>query len=172
MDDHLIRSYRRWQDAETSGHDDDADAAFANVFRSVAEERDVSPRFTAETMETVAAAAARDAVRARRVRTMVVPAIVVAALVAVYFGAGLIVSAFSATVVWLVNLMIGTIVWVANGMQSGPEGGSIMTSLGRAAAAVIANPAVTITILAIQACAMTALFVLQRLLGSDRESFR
>lgn len=165
-------NYRRWRDAETSGRDDDADAAFANVIRSVTVEPAVSVRFTARTMEAVAAAAARDARDAKRIRTLLVPAVVVAGIAAVYFGSGLIASAFSATLVWLLDLLIGSVVWIANGMQSGPDGWTVMTSLGRAAAAVIANPAVTITILAIQGFAFAALLVLQRLLGSDRESFR
>jgi len=46
-----------------------------------------------------------------------------------------------------------------------------MESLGRAAAAFVADPKVTVAIFAIQAIAIGALIALRRLLGSDRESF-
>lgn len=172
MDDQLIRQYQRWRDAEANGHDEDADAACAGVFQSVARERTVSGGFTTRAMEAVAAAAARDARRARQVRTVLVPAAAVAVALVLYLSAGQIASALSATVVWLLNLLIGAVVTGATAVQSGPDGWTILTSLGRAVAAVIANPAVTVTIFAIQGVAIAALVVLQRLLGSDGESFR
>ena len=172
MDDQLIRQYKRWQDAEDSGRDDEADAAFAEVFRSASHQPVLSSRFTAETMDAVADAAARDAQRAHRVRRFLVPAAVVAVAAAVYFSAGMLASGFSAAIVWLLNLMVGGVVTVAGAAQSGPDGWSVMSSLGRAVAAIISNPAVTVTIFAIQGFAIAALILLQRLLGSDRESFR
>jgi hypothetical protein len=45
----------------------------------------------------------------------------------------------------------------------------VVSSLGRASAAFIADPTVTITMLAIQGIAIAALVALRRLLGSDRE---
>ncbi|MCA1652074.1 MAG: hypothetical protein LC753_18005 [Acidobacteria bacterium] len=46
-----------------------------------------------------------------------------------------------------------------------------MSGLGRAAAAFAADPKVTFVIIVIQGIAIAALFTLQRLLGSDGESF-
>jgi hypothetical protein len=172
MGDQLNRKYQRWLDAEADGRDDEADAALAAVFQSVGRDQPVSAGFTARTMEAVAVAAVRDGRRARLVRRLLVPASAVGVLVALYFGAGVIASGLSAAVVWLLNLLIGGVVAAATAAQSDPDGWSLMRSLGRASAAVIANPAVTITIFAVQGFAIAALVLLQRLLGSDRESFR
>lgn len=172
MDDQLARAYERWQQAEARGADDAADAAFESVFRTAMSTPAVSPGFTARTVDAIAAAAARDRERTRRMRTIVVPAAIGAGVVALYFSAGLIASGLTTAVVWLLNLVIGAVVATATAVQSGPDGWTIMSSLGRAAAAVISNPAVTVTIFAIQGFAITALIVLRRLLGSDRESFR
>ena len=172
MNDNAKRQYQRWRDAEVEGRDDEADAAFTGLFQSLPSEPAVARTFTARTMEAVAAAAARDARRARVVRRVLLPAAAVLLLVAGYFSAGLIGSVLSATVVWLLNLAIAGVVSGATTVQSGPDGWTLVSSLGRAAAAIIANPAVTITIFAVQAFAIAALVVLQRLLGSDRESFR
>lgn len=172
MDDQLNRKYQRWRDAEAEGRDDEADSAFAAVFEAVARQAPVPASFTSRTMDAVAEAAARDVRRARRVRTLLVPAAAVGLAVALYFSAGLIASALSTSVVWLLNLLIGSVVAAATAVQSGPDGWSLLRSLGRASAALISNPAVTVTIFAVQGFAIVALVVLQRLLGSDRESFR
>lgn len=172
MDEGLTRAYERWRDAEARGSEDEADSAFAGVFQTVAHRPAVSPAFTMRTVGAVAAAALREQERAQRIRTRVVPAAIAAGLIAFYFSAGLIGSALSTLVVWLLNLAIGTVVTTATAVQSGPDGWSIVTSLGRAAAAVISNPTVTVTVFAIQAFAITALIVLRRLLDADRESFR
>ena len=172
MNDNVNRQYQRWRDAEVEARDDEADAAFTGLFQSMPPEPAVSAAFTARTMEAVAAAAARDARRARVVRRVVLPVAAAMLLVAGYFSAGLIGAALSTTVVWLLNVAIAGVVSGATAVQSGPDGWTIVSSLGRATAAIIANPAVTITIFAVQAFAIAALVVLQRLLGSDRESFR
>ena len=88
MDDQLNRKYQRWRDAEAEGRDDEADSAFAAVFEAVARQAPVPASFTARTMDAVAEAAARDVRRARRVRTLLVPAAAVGLAVALYFSAG------------------------------------------------------------------------------------
>jgi hypothetical protein len=172
MDDQLFQNYERWCDAEHEDRTTDAEAAFGEVFQTVASRPAVSAGFTARTMEAVVSAAARDARRARRVRTLGVPAAMVGCAAALYFSAGMLIAGLSAAVVWLLNLAVGAVVTIATAVQSGPDGWSVMSSLGRATAAVIANPAVTITIFAIQGFAIAALMVLRRLLDSDRESYR
>ena len=172
MDDRLTRNYERWREAETEGRVEVADAAFDEMYRSVVRPPVVSAEFTARTVEAIVRAGERDVRRAQRVRTIVVPALAVGLAVAVYFSAGMLVAGLSSAVVWLLNTVIGGVVTIVTAMQSGPDGWSILSSLGRAVAAVIANPVVTVTIFAIQGFAIAALIVLRRLLGSDRESFR
>ncbi len=172
MNEQQSREWRRWADAEQAGQDDDADLLFAKVFRGAAGGEVPSSGFTAATMVAVAAAAATDARRARRVRAIGVPLAIVAAIVIVYTTAGLMMSAFSAVVVGALDLLVGLVVRSATAVTSGGGAWSILTSLGQAAGGVLTSPSVTTTILALQGIAVAALIALQRLLRSDRESFR
>ena len=96
----------------------------------------------------------------------------VAAVLIVYATAGLMMSAFSAIVVGALNLLVSAVVKVATTASAGGDLWSIAASLGRATAALLSSPSVTTTILALQGIAFAALIALQRLLRSDRESFR
>ena len=79
--------YRRWLAAETDGRDDDADEAFEAMFRSVDLNEPAPLSFTARTMTAVATAAAVDARRARQARLAITSGSVVAGAAAVYAGA-------------------------------------------------------------------------------------
>lgn len=172
MDEELVRNYHRWRAAEEDGREDDADAAFGHVFREAAGEPVVSLEFAARTLEAVAAAAARDAQRARRTRRIAVPVGVAAGAVVLYFSGGWIVSLLSAAVVGVLDLLVGGVVGTAKGVRTGTDVWSVLSSLGRAAGAFISSPTVTLTILAIHGIAISALLALQRLLDTDGEPFR
>jgi hypothetical protein len=172
MNDQQSRDWRRWVEAEQAGEDDTADAIFGGVFRASAGGDLPSAQFTAVTMAAVAEAAGRDARRARRIRAIGWPVAIVAAVLIVYTTAGLMMSAFSAIVIGALNLLVSVVVKVATAVSAGGDVWSIAGSLGRAIAAVLASPSVTTTILALQGIAVAALIALQRLLRSDRESFR
>jgi hypothetical protein len=172
MDDELIRGYHRWRSAEEDGRDEDADAAFATVFRGAVPEETVSANFTALTLAAVSAAAAHDAQRARRTRRLLMPVGVTAVAVGIYFGAGFVGSLLSGAVVGLLDLVVGGVVGAAGGVRTGTDLWSVLSSLGRALGAFISSPTVTVTILAIHGIAISALVALQRLLGTDGESFR
>jgi hypothetical protein len=172
MNDQQSRDWRRWVEAEQAGEDDAADAVFAGVFRASAGADLPSAQFTATAMARVAEAAARDARRARRIRAIGWPVAIVAAVLIVYTTAGLMMSAFSAIVIGALDLLVGVVVKVASTTATGGDVWTIAASLGRATAAVLASPSVTTTILALQGIAVAALIALQRLLRSDRESFR
>jgi hypothetical protein len=172
MNDQQSRDWRRWVEAEQAGEDDAADALFSGVFRASAGVDLPSAQFTATTMAAVAETAARDARRARRIRAIGWPVAIVAAVLIVYTTAGLMMSAFSAIVIGALNLLVTAVVKVATTAPAGGDLWSIAASLGRATAAVLASPSVTTTILVLQGIAVAALIALQRLLRSDRESFR
>jgi hypothetical protein len=165
-------NYDRWHAAEDSERDDDADWAFRTVFQTAMPEHPVSPDFTTRTMTAVAAVGAGDARRARRQRAGVLTATAVATIAAVYFGAGWVVSFASAAFIGLLNLMVTGVVRGAFAFQTGAGVGSVLLSLGRAAAALAADSNVTFAMIAISAVAVAALLALQRLLGSDGESFQ
>ncbi|HSC26325.1 MAG TPA: hypothetical protein VLD67_03570 [Vicinamibacterales bacterium] len=162
--------YRRWRAADEEGRDEEGDHAFKAVFHAVRSEQPVSPTFAARTMEAVAAAAARDANRARRTRAALVWGSVFGGAAAAYFGASLAISALAAGLLRLLDLMVAVVVGAATGFEAGTDFWSVLTGLGRALAAFAADPTVTIVVLAVQGIAIAALFGLQRLLGSDGES--
>ena len=165
-------NYERWRAAEESGRDDDADWAFRTVFQTAVAEHPVSPELTTRTMAAVAAAAASDARRARRQRAGMLTGAAVLTAAAVYFGAGWVVSLASAAFIGLLNLLVTGVVRWAFAFQTGAGVGSVLLSLGRAAAALAADSNVTFAMIAISAVAIAALLALQRLLGSDGESFQ
>jgi hypothetical protein len=166
MDDHLARLHSRWRAADAADRDDEGDAAFRALTEYVIPERAVSPEFTARTMDAIADAVAADARRVARTRKILVVA-GVAVFVAACFAAPFALSVASTALVAGLNGIVAAIVWVATGPELNLW--SVISSLGRASAAFIADPTVTITMLAIQGIAIAALVALRRLLGSDRE---
>ena len=172
MDDQLIRRFQRWQDAEDDGLDEQADAAFADLFRAAVPAEAVPAPFTARTMEAVVAATEREARRVRRLRVIGIPVAAAASLVMVYFTAGLLVTGVSTAVVAVLDLIIATVVGIATTIPAGADVWTVLSTLGRATAALLATPAVTMTILAIQGIAIAAFVALQRILRSDRELLR
>ena len=165
-------SYRRWHAAEASERDDEADLAFQRVFQAVVAERPASPEFTTETMAAVAAAAALDARRTRQGRAAVLSGSVAATAAAVYAGGGWAISLISAGFIGLLNLLVAAVVRTVEAFQTGAGVWGVLSSLGQAASAVAADPTVTFAMIAISAVAIGALVALQRLLGSDEESFQ
>jgi hypothetical protein len=163
-------SYARWRDADESERDDDADWAFRTVFQTAMPEPPVSPDFTTRTMIAVAAAAAGDARRDRRMRAAVLTGTAAGVGAAVYFGTGWAISLASTAFIALLNMAIAGTVRGAGAFQAGAGVWSVLASLGRAAAALATDPKVTLAMVAISAVAVAALLALQRLLGSDQES--
>jgi hypothetical protein len=163
--------YRRWRDADENGREDEADRAFGAVFRTVAAEPPPSTGFTARTVAAVAAVAERDARRARRTRRAVAVAAGVGGIVAAYYGSGWAVSLLASAFIGFINVLVATVIGGAAGLEAGASVWGVIGNLGRAAGAFVADPKVTVAIIAIQVIAMGALRALQRLLGSDGESF-
>jgi hypothetical protein len=172
MDDNVNRSYRRWVAAEGAGRDDEADAEFRSLFTSVVPQPGMTADFTSRTMEAVAAAAAREARHARRVHAGLMIGGIVCGVLALYFGSGVVLGFSSGLVARTVDLLIGVVVRMAGAAQTGADMWSVLTSMGRTAAAVAADTKVTVMLFALQAIALVALFALQRLLGVDEESLK
>jgi hypothetical protein len=165
----LTHARHRWLQAEAAGDDDAADAAFAELAGRALPQPLASPAFTGATLARVAAAARADAVRARRVRRGLTWGGAVAAVVLLYFGSGILVSALSAALVGSLNLIVAIVVWFAEGGTSRSGLWSILSNLGRAVGAFVAEPRVTFALLGFQAVAAAALVILHRVLGADRE---
>lgn len=172
MDDDLARAHARWRALEEDGRDDEADAAFTTLYREGVDQAPVTLAFTARTLDAVAAAADRDRRRARRTRQVLVPLGAAAAAALLYVSGGLILSGLTTSLMWGLDVLIATIAGAAKNAETGAGLWAVMRSLGRAAAAFMSSPAVTVGIIALQGVAMAALVALQRLLGSDGEFSR
>ena len=172
MDEQLIRSFQRWRDAEDGDLEDQADAAFADVFKTAIRTEPAPLQFTARTMEAVAVASERDAQRVRRMRRIVTPVAVAALVATVYFSAGLLVSVLSTAAVAALDLIIAAVVGIATSISAGADAWTMVTTLGRAVGALLSTPAVTMTIFAIQGIDIAGFVALQRILRSDRELLR
>ncbi len=171
MDDELTRQCRRWLAADEAGRDDEADAAFKKTFAALPPVVVPAP-FTAGTLHAVSAVLAADRRRARLARVAVVAVTSLGTALGLYFGAGWIVSALSTAMVAFLDLVVAVVVKGAAAADHGANLWGVLFGLGRAAAAFLTEPKVTITLLAIQGIAAAALFALQRLLGADAESFK
>lgn len=167
MDEELDRLYSRWRVADKTDRDDEADAAFRALSKAVMHERAVPLQFTAETTAAIANAMAADARRASRARKALVWGGVAAGIIAAYFGAAPALSVVSTALVAALDATIQAIVWVSTGPDLNVR--AVLNSLGRASAAFIVDPRVTVIMLTIQGIAIAALVALRRLLGSDRE---
>jgi hypothetical protein len=167
----VVTDYDRWRGAEAEGRDEEADRLFRSVFQAnLSEEPIVSAAFVARTLDAVAATTLRDARRTRRTRVALAAAAVAGLVAFLYYGTGWAVSMVTGLFIGAVNLFVGAVVRGAGGVEASAGLWGVVGSLGRAAAAFIADPKVTVTIFAVQAFAMAALLALQRLLGSDVES--
>jgi hypothetical protein len=167
MNEDLDRLYSRWRVAEETDRDDEADAAFRTLSEAVLATRVVPLQFTLETTAAVANAMAAEARRAGRARRRLMWGGVAAGLVAAYFGAAPALSLLSTVLVAALDGLIELIVLVSNGSDLNIW--SLLGSLGRASAAFIVDPKVTVIMLTIQGIAIAALVALRRLIGSDRE---
>ena len=69
------------------------------------------------------------------------------------------------------NLVISTVVWLANGGTARSSVWAVLSGVGRAAGVFVSDPRVTVALLACQVVAIAALVALHRLLG-DREMLK
>lgn len=171
MDEELVRYYARWLEAEQAGREDEADVAFKTVFAAVPP-AEPTRQFTAATLEAITAAGERDRARSRRTRRAVFVTAALSVAVGLYFGSGLLVSLVTRAALGLLDVLVGAVVTTASAADRGTDVWSVFSTLGRAFAAFIADPKVTMVLLAIQGIAAAALFALHRLLGTDVESLK
>ena len=172
MDDELRFGYRRWLEADDAGLEDEADEACGRVFQAAVQPEPASLAFTARTMQAIAAQAGSDARRAKQTRRVAMVTGGFALAAAIWFGAGFALSAMGTAFVALFDLLIGAAVKTAAGVQAGADLWTLLGSIGHAASAFVADPKVTFVLLVLQGLALAALVALQRLLGSDGESWK
>jgi hypothetical protein len=96
-------------------------------------------------------------------RTVLVVAL---AIPTVTLGLPYVVRAFVRGVVLLLNACL----WVALSMSTGASVWSLITTIGRASAAALVTPMASGILIGLVAISLVALYLLQRLLGSEEES--
>ena len=166
----MNRDYGRWLEADRQGNDDEADAACREIFDTAVPRLTVPRKFSTETMTRLSAARTADAARSRRARLILLWGSAIAGPIAIYFGAGFVMSMAAALLIGALNLLADTTVSLAS--ASDWSVWSLFGSLGRALAAVMSDADVTIIVIAMHGIAFAALAALQRLLGSDTESYK
>ncbi len=169
MNEPLNRDYGRWLDAERQANDDEADVACRDLFEALPG-RTVPLKFSADTMARLTTAREADAARAKRARVVLLWGSLVVGPVAIYFGAGPVMSGAAALLLGTLNLLVNTTVQVAT--VSDWNLWSLVGSLGRALAAIMSDADVTIVVVAMHGIAFAALAALRRLLGPDTESYK
>jgi hypothetical protein len=162
------RQWRRWLEADLDRDDDaDADAALRGVFDLVPPDLP-SLGFTDRVMNAVAVAAEQRARRAKAVGALAtaaaVAAIVASVLLLVEYGPRLLIRG--------IDLSVQAMLWALSATERGMDVWTIVSQIGRAAAAVIVAPQVSTAMIAMALIAMTALYGLHRVLGLDQESYR
>jgi hypothetical protein len=172
VDEDLNRNLRRWLEADTDGQNDDADGACREVFADAMPDPVLPVDFATRTMQAIGTAATEDVRRARVMRRAAVGGGAVGLVAAAYFGGAWAIGLITALVVRSLDLLVGATVQVASGVQAGADAWTVMSNIGRAVASFVANPTVTLAMLAMQGVAIAALFALQRLLGTDTEPFK
>ena len=172
MPDDLRLHMRRWQEAEASAAadaPDAADRAFTALYDASMSPPLPAQDFVARTMAAVAEVSAAEVRRARILRRALLWLGVPAALVIVYLGAGTAISLVSRAFVSGLNLLVSTVVVAADGANGQRVIWSVLTGLGRAAAAFVSDTRVTVAMIVCQVSAIAALVALRRALGSGRE---
>jgi hypothetical protein len=172
MDEELIWRYRRWQEADQAGHDEDADVSCRAVLGAVMPQPRVPPDFAARTAAAVAHTRAQELVSARRLRRATVSGALGLTVASVYIGGPWALSMLAALLAGAIDLFVTLSVRMATGTETGGDMWTLVGGLGRAGAALVTSPSVTVAILAMQGIAMAALLALHRLLGPERESLK
>jgi hypothetical protein len=161
----LKRELGRWIDADRSGRDEEADAAFGGVFRAVPQ-----PALQPGLPDRVIEALARDAAsRARRAKTAAAVALAGGLVLFVLAGAFL-VSRGPRLFFDAVDLGVRGAVWTSEAFERGLGLWAILGQVGRVMAAVIGTPQVTGALIGIGMVGALALYGLQRVLSSEQES--
>lgn len=164
MNPDLLREWRRWTDADADGREDEAEAGFRAVFRSVPM---LTPGagLTDRLVHAVARAAER---RTRRTRLAGLAAVVAGGLGAVIA----ILPHLPRLLFHVVNLAVSATLWIVQAFERGVEIWSALAQLGRAAGAAMTIPAVTLWLVGVELLGVTALYALHRVLTSEQESTR
>ena len=164
--------FQRWLDAEWRDDEPEADAAFGDLLRSVP-----VPELSREFSNNVVRAARTELLAAGR-RSLVHPwsratlalGLAGGGIAALYLIAVVLGPYLAAELAHLLALVARASLWVALRLSAGLDMWSIVSSAGRALGAALAAPQVSMVLLVIEVVGALALYALQRLLSSERES--
>lgn len=167
MNPDLLREWRRWVRAEDEAREEVADAAFRAVFQALPR-IPAEPGFADRVMRGVQLASER---RARRARAAVVSAVAASAVTGVLLLVAA-VAFFPRLLLRSVDLAVEATLWIVSAVDRGLDIWAILAQFGRAMAAIVAAPEVTLALVAVGLVGVGALYGLHKVFGLEQESSR
>lgn len=170
----LHQAVSRWLAAEHRTDEAAAEAALAVVFGvmpAVAAPRGLTARIVRAASQ-VSLGAERRPLRSTRRRAARIGGIVVGAGAAAYLVVSLLLPVLVSGFVRLIGLLLDAILWVSVGISSGLDFWTMLARAGRWAGAALTTPQVAITLVIVEVIGGLALYLIQRLLASEKESSR
>jgi hypothetical protein len=169
---HLAVSY--WLAAEHRTDEPAAEAALAAVFGAmpaVAVPRGLSARIV-RAAGRVSLGAERRPLRSTRRRAARIGGALVGVGAGAYLTIGLLLPVLVSGFVRLIGLLLDAVLWVSVGVSSGLDFWTMLARAGRWAGAALTTPQVAITLVIVELIGGLALYLIHRLLASEKESSR
>lgn len=174
MPDDLREAVSRWLGAERSEDEGRAEAALAAVFETLPPVA-VSPALTGRIVQAARAAtvgADRTALRPGWRRPAQIASGIGAGAVIAYLGIRVLLPLLVTGFVKLVGGLLDGVLWMSVGLSAGLDIWTMLARAGRLVGAALATPKVAVTLVVIEAVGGVALYLIQRLLTSEKESSR
>ena len=156
-------NHRNWLEAEQSGRDDTAEAAFAQLFAELpAVEPDTD--FVSRTVRVAWRARARRGLATRLARVAAAVLVAAAGVALLYVSGVLVVSA----AVQSALLFSHALVWLVTSIGEGARWWSIAGRVGAAVGQTISAPQITAAVAIVELIGAAAIYALQRTLHDER----
>ena len=162
------RTLNRWLADEQAGRDSEAEAEFERLLRAIpwpAPAADLEHRIWRATR----VARLRRSLSPRLWRLAACAGALVAAALAWYLVADVLIPLVARGLVGAVNESVHGFVWVLLALGQGLDTWSILVVIGRAMAAVLTSPSVMTSLLALEVAGALAFYALQRVLAREKE---
>lgn len=170
----LRQAVSRWLAAENGGDEASADAALAEVFGELPEPP-ASRGLTARIVRAAAkapVAAGRRRLRSTGRRAATIGGILAGAAAGLYLLIRVLLPLLVGAFVRAITLLLNAVLWMSVGFSTGLDLWTMLARAGRWAGAALTTPQVAVTLVVVEVIGGLALYVIQRLLASERESSR
>lgn len=170
----LRQAVSHWLAAEHRTDEAAAEAALAVVFGAMppgTAPRGLTPRIVRAASQ-VTLGAGRRPLRSTRRRALKIGGALAGAGAGAYLIVSVLLPVLVSGFVRLIGLLLDAILWVSVGVSSGLDFWTMLARAGRWAGAALTTPQVAITLVLVEVIGGLALYLIQRLLASEKESSR